>query len=753
MPDRGHIIIVDGNPAEAEMLQELLETSGYRVDQEADGKNALTNISDAKPNLILLGESLPDINPFSLLTKLRQGRQTKYIPVIFLTTLSDTDTRIKGVELGDDLITKPFEAREVLARVERQVTVSKVRMALRESETKFRSVMESAIDAIISADVSGTIRSWNRAAAALFGFTEDEAIGQPLELIIPERYRKLHQDGIRRVSSGGPSRVIGKTVEVAAVRKNGSEFPVELSLATWFLDKKRYYTGIIRDISERKQAEQKFRSVTDSAVDAIISADHTGNIVSWNNAATRILGYTAEEAIGQRLEIIIPERFHEAHRTGMQRVTAGGESRVIGKTVELFARTKAGAEVPIELSLATWNVKEEIYYTGIIRDIRERKQAEEALRKSEEKYRRIVETAGEGFILMDKKLIITDVNEALCRLVGLRRENIIGRTLLEFVSEDFRQFMEANQRQISAGKYKTFEGTVVTQNDRKIPVLVHGSTLRDDQGLAIGNMAFVTNLSEQKKSLALAAEVHKSLQPPTAFQASGLDVAGRTIACEEIGGDYFDFLQDIQCAGNHFDAVVGDVTGHGVDAALFMTTARAFLRMRASQCGDIYQIITEMNRHLTLDILETGRFMTLFYLRIYPENKTLHWVRAGHDPAIVYDPVENKFEELRGAGLALGVDGNYAYEENLKTGLLQGQILAIGTDGIWETFNTNGEMFGKKRFRDIVRENAHLGASEIIDAVYDELSSFSKGLRKEDDATLVIIKVEEISKKIDNWQI
>ena len=343
--------------------------------------------------------------------------------------------------------------------------------------------------------------------------------------------------------------------------------------------------------------------------------------------------------------------------------------------------------------------------------------------------------------------------QALCQLVGLRRENIIGKTPLEFANEDFRQFLETNQKEISAGKYKDFEGTVVSQNGRNIPVLVHGSTLRDDQGRVIGNMAFVTNLSEQKKSLALAAEVQKSLQPPTALRVSGLDVAGRTIACEEIGGDYFDFLQDQQCAGDHFDAVVGDVTGHGVDAALFMTTARAFLRMRASQCGDISQIITEMNRHLTMDILDTGRFMTLFYMRIYPENKKLQWVRAGHDPAIIYDPGENKFEELNGAGLALGVDGNYVYEENLKTGLVQGQIIAIGTDGIWETFNTNGKMFGKKRFRDIVRENAHLEANEIIDAVYNELSTFSKGLKKEDDVTLVIIKLEDISKKIEDWRI
>jgi PAS domain S-box-containing protein len=387
MPDRGRILIINDNPSSADMLRKLLENNGYIVNEANRGGDALAAIPSAEPNLVLLDDHLPDINPFTLLEKLKADQDTLYIPVIFMTSTDDARARVKAVELGDDLITKPFESREVLARVERQVTVSKVRMALRESETKFRSVMESAIDAIISADVSGNIRSWNSAATALFGFTEEEVIGQPIELIIPDRFRKSHREGLHRVSSGGPSRVIGKTVEVAALRKNGGEFPVELSLATWFLDKDRYFTGIIRDISERKQAEQKFRSVTESAIDAIISADHTGNIVSWNNAATRILGYTPEDAIGQRLELIIPERFHEAHRKGMQRVTAGGESRVIGKTVELFARTKSGEEVPIELSLSTWTVRNDRYYTGIIRDIRERKQAEEALRLSEQALR------------------------------------------------------------------------------------------------------------------------------------------------------------------------------------------------------------------------------------------------------------------------------------------------------------------------------------------------------------------------------
>jgi PAS domain S-box-containing protein len=381
LSDRGLVFIVDHDASRADTLLELLKQEGYDVVTVASGQGVLEIIAAAKSDLILLDAHLPDINPFELLRKLRQSEQARDVPVIFMTAPDDAETRLKGLESGDDLIAMPLDAREVMARIERQVTVSKVRMALRESEAKFRSVMESAIDAIISGDDEGNIRSWNSAATSLFGFTEAEVIGKPIEVIVPERFRPSHQEGIRRVSSGGPTHVIGETVELAAIRKDGSEFPVELSLATWFLDDQRYYTGIIRDISERKQAEQKFRSVTESAVDAIISADHLGDIVSWNGAATNILGYTEDEVLGQPLEIIIPERFHEAHRTGIERFTKTGRGEVIGNTVELAARTKSGDEVPIELSLSTWTVREERDYTGIIRDIGERKKAEETLRQ------------------------------------------------------------------------------------------------------------------------------------------------------------------------------------------------------------------------------------------------------------------------------------------------------------------------------------------------------------------------------------
>ena len=316
MSGGGHVLVVDDDAASADVLQEILEKDGYSVERRGHANSPLEPIAKAEIDVALLDAHLPESDPFALLQQLKRSERGRDVPVILMTTQDDAETRLKGLESGDDLILKPFDSREVLARIERQVTVSKVRKALRESEAKFRSVMESAIDAIISGDADGNIRSWNSAATAVFGFTEAEVIGRPIDVIIPERYRASHREGIRRVSSGGPSNVIGKTVELAANRKDGAEFPVELSLATWFLDDKRYYTGIIRDISERKQAEQKFRSVTESAIDAIISADHEGKIVSWNKAATRVLGYTEEEAVGRNLVLIIPERFHEAHRNG-----------------------------------------------------------------------------------------------------------------------------------------------------------------------------------------------------------------------------------------------------------------------------------------------------------------------------------------------------------------------------------------------------------------------------------------------------
>ena len=372
-------------------------------------------------------------------------------------------------------------------------------------------------------------------------------------------------------------------------------------------------------------------------------------------------------------------------------------------------------------------------------------QKETALRKSEEKFRRIVQTTGEGFVLMDESLHIIDANEAYCRMVGHPISEVIGERNLELASDDSQQSLISDRGEMLSQEYRRFERTLVTKNGHHVPVLVHANTLRDDSGELIGHMAFITDMTEQKKALALAGEVQKSLLPQESPRVPGLDIAGRNVSCDEVGGDYYDFFWRREASKTPLSVAVGDITGHGVDAALLMTSARAFLRLQASQNAPISKLIGAANQHLAGDVLETGRFMTLFYLTIDADLDSIEWVRAGHDPAIVYDPATDRFEDLAGPGIALGIDDQFAYEPNRKTGLQDGQIIAIGTDGIWESFSKNGEMFGRKRFKTLLRQYAQYPASDILNAVFAKLDDFRMGRKPEDDITLVIIKIQKKS--------
>lgn len=366
---------------------------------------------------------------------------------------------------------------------------------------------------------------------------------------------------------------------------------------------------------------------------------------------------------------------------------------------------------------------------------------EELLRESEEKFRRIVQTAGEGFILMDISFSIIDANDAFCTLIGNQRSSVVGRSIMEFTHPEDRQRIESEYRQLLKRKYQRFEARLTARDGRLVPVLVHSNILSEDSGGLIGYMAFFADLTEQKKALALAGEVQKSLLPQENPKIAGLDIAGRNVSCDEVGGDYYDFFFHQDQSVNTFSIAVGDIAGHGVDAALLMSSARAFLRMHSSRDNSIVEIVESMNRQLSEDVQETSRFMTLFYLSIQPDLKTLEWVRAGHDPAILYDPIQNRCEDLKGPGIALGVTPDYQYKAMKKEGLKNGDIIAIGTDGIWETFNEKGDMFGRERFRELLHAHAHQSAAELLNAIFAEVETFRGGRKSEDDLTLVVIKI------------
>jgi len=259
------------------------------------------------------------------------------------------------------------------------------------SASHLQAIADTTTDALVAIDDAGNVISWNRAAESIFGYAAEEMIGQSLHAIIPERFHKAHDGGLDRVNSGGERHVIGHAATLSGRRRDGTEFPIELTLSTWQSGGRNHYGGIIRDISERvkmedelRTSEARTRAITETASDGIITADSGGFILSWNTAAASMFGYSADDALGQSLTLIIPEQFKSAHERGIERVSGGGEHHVMGKTVELSGLHRTGQLIPVELSLSTWLIGEERFYGGIIRDITERKKNElklEAQRK------------------------------------------------------------------------------------------------------------------------------------------------------------------------------------------------------------------------------------------------------------------------------------------------------------------------------------------------------------------------------------
>ncbi len=246
---------------------------------------------------------------------------------------------------------------------------------------------------------------------------------------------------------------------------------------------------------------------------------------------------------------------------------------------------------------------------------------------------------------------------------------------------------------------------------------------------------------KMRQSLELAKEVQQNFLPKTDPIVDGLDIAGQSIYCERTGGDYYDYLYLGGQQPGKIGVVVGDVSGHGISAALLMASARSSLRQRALLSGNIAQIVSDVNRQLSADVEESGRFMTLFYSEIDIHKQRIRWVRAGHEPAIFYDPASDTFDELKGSGMALGVDESWQYEEKQKFGLAPGQIIVFGTDGIWEAHNVAGHLFGKESLFRIIRDCAAKSAREIVAAILDALNHFRQGVIPEDDVTLVVVKV------------
>ncbi len=245
-----------------------------------------------------------------------------------------------------------------------------------------------------------------------------------------------------------------------------------------------------------------------------------------------------------------------------------------------------------------------------------------------------------------------------------------------------------------------------------------------------------------REALQAAVEIQQSLLPQAPPRLPGLDLFAMSLYCEKIGGDYFDYLCVGEGGRQRLCVAVGDVSGHGISSAITMATARAFLRLRASLPGTLGEMVSDVNRKFVEDVEYSGQFMTLFLARIDRGARRVEWVRAGHDPGVLYDLRRDAFSELAGEGAPLGLSDHTRFAASAM-GIEPGQVIVLGTDGVWETRSPEGEMFGKARLTELIRRHAEGSAQDIVLAVLDAVEEFRGPGEPEDDITLMAVKVTD----------
>ena len=279
----------------------------------------------------------------------------------------------------EQLIQQLATQRRRVSSLERSIASSQLlERQLSQSEKRFRSIAESANDAIVSADGDGKIMYWNKGSQTIFGYEENEVMGQPLAMLMPDRYKNLHEEGLARYKATGNAAVIGTTIELSGVRKDGHEFPLELSLASWITEDGVFFSGIIRDVSERKRvegarraSEEMYRALFEQAADGIFVTARDGQVVAANNAALEMFGFSGAEAIGSD----VSQRF--ANSADRQRFRdAIGKGAIT--SFEVTLRRQNGTEIDVLLT-ATRLLDDDgnsIGVQGIVHDMTSRMQAQ-----------------------------------------------------------------------------------------------------------------------------------------------------------------------------------------------------------------------------------------------------------------------------------------------------------------------------------------------------------------------------------------
>jgi PAS domain S-box-containing protein len=437
-----NILLVDNEPAQLRNYEAILNELGENLIKASSARRAFGQLLKRDIAVVLANLCMPQCEGFVLAAMIRKHPRLQVAGIIFISASDAT-----GVDLlrsynwvAVDFISVPVlpellrtkikvfaelyrkarrleeleqslaERSTARAHSEPQLHHPPVLTERRRAEEARRksealaAVLDAAPNGMAMTDGEGAIVYANAPMKQLFGYQRDELLGQKVEMLIPERFHAGFRDKRRELSAGSRASRTNVGWELFGRRKDGSEFPVEISLNPVEMPEGPRLLASIIDVTERRRAQEALRktealasSVLSAALDAVVIVDHNGLVVEWNRAAEQVFGYSRGDTIGREIaHLIVPPRLQQAHRRGIARYLATGEGPVLGRLVELPAVRADGAEFPVEVYITPIPIEGPPVFTGFARDITERKAAEAALKESEGRLRLVTETAEVG---------------------------------------------------------------------------------------------------------------------------------------------------------------------------------------------------------------------------------------------------------------------------------------------------------------------------------------------------------------------
>ena len=491
--DQPLILIVDDDDGVSALIGKRLRANGFCTHRTCDGSETLQWLSCNTPDLLLLDQNLPDMTGKQMVEQL-----TNRAPFIIVSAQGGERFIVEMMKFGAlDYIVKdtafldllPSVVNRALEQVKQSAELARQEEALRNSERRYRSVTQSAVDAIISADSEGNIVSWNYGGRKIFGYTEEEIVGKPIRVLMPEKYAKGHQAAVDRIRLGGEACLIGRTLELYGLRKDGSEFPLALSLSNWKSGEEEFYTSIIRDITEQKQNEAQVAELARFPAEnpnPVLRAASDGTVTYCNKAGAFLLESWSCQQGG-----VLPEYWN-------QFVLAALKS-ALPQRIEADCGEKS-------FTLTFAPIPDSNYVNIYGYDITERKQAEDALYMTQYS----VDRAAFGVFLITEDAHIAYVNDMACQTLGYSRNELLKMTIPDIDPEFDMDKWKPHWKELTQRKRFKIESSHRRKDGSVFPVEVTINYL-DYNGVGY-NYAYASDITERKQAENALIEAEEEIQ-------------------------------------------------------------------------------------------------------------------------------------------------------------------------------------------------------------------------------------------------